>query len=358
MNKNYTLTLTLLFLHTLTFGQQKAEVKDALTRIRYNFAEGEYKTALTNYDLLIKYDPKKESEYLYNKGLCYYYLKDDSASEVCFREGLTKMNTYAGNNLGIGLHLIQRDLDSSIYYSKQLVTLLKDSIYPTFRIEKDNSVSRRGLLSSAYQNIGMAYSLKGATDSALFYIELAMSLNPGKDDHLLACSYVYFKSNNFEKAYLYSKKALELNRHEIRSALLMALSLEKVNKIPKAINHLNDCIIMQNSALKFWTRGDGKVKTDLMNQSLTVGYKNMEEVSAEFYVLAAYLLYKNDKKEEAAVAYNQAVKLNHAVFYRIDNEIVFMEFMQEFITSKLGRPVSPKNYLPIYYNIFSRSIIN
>ena len=358
MNKKYNLILVLLFITSHLFGQQKPEVKDALTRIRYNLSEGDYKTAITNYDLLLKLDTTRASDYLYNKGLCNYYLKKDSASESCFRIGLTKKTVYAGNYLGIGIQLVQSATDSSIYYSKKLIPLLKDNIYPTQRIEKDNSVLRRGLLSSAYQNIGMAYFVKGDSDSALFYLGKAISLNPASDDHLLACSYVHFKLNNFEKAYTHSKRALELNRYESRSALLMVMSLEKINKLEKASIQLNECIAQQNNALSFWKKADGSIKLDLMDNSRIIGYRTMEQVNAEFLVLSAYLHFKRNQKDLAAEAYNKAIKLTPETYFRFANETDFMNYMAEFIAFKLKIPLSPKNYLPLYNNIFSNTIIN
>lgn len=358
MKKIVVFKFLLLFLVSFSYAQQKPAVTDILTRLRYNLAEGEYKTALKNYELLISIDSLRASEYLYNKGMCHYYLKEAAASENCFRMGLRRTPNYEGNNLGLGIQLFNQTLDSSIYFSKKVLEALKDSIYPLERTIKDNSVLRRGLLSSAYQNIGMAFFNKGNTDSALYYIDLAITTNPASDDHLLACSYIYFKSNNFEKAYAYARKAIELNRYESRSALLIILSLEKLGKISKANSPLKDCISLQNNALSFWKRGDGKLKADLMDSGRMKGYKNMEEINAEFYVLEAYLFFKNNQKEAAAEAYNKAVKLNHDSYYRLATEEAFMEYMDDYIVYKLKTPLSPKSYLPLYNNIFSNTIIN
>lgn len=353
MKKNLFLFLCLL-LYTLASGQTRhPDVDNALTRIALNKLEADYLMAIASYDVLITKDPKNESEYWYEKGLCYYRLHQDSMSIQAFRTGLTKKNLYAGNYLGVGLMLINTDPDSALIFFRKVILLLKDSLYLMQNVRSDNYNDRRQVLSDALHNTGLIYFQKKHYDSAQYYLFQSMDVNSSTDEHLLATSYIFYKMDHFEKGYYYAKIALELNRYECRSALLMALSLEKQGKLTKAISSVRELIVAQEVALTQWKRGDGTLKTDLMSSYQTKGYKQMREINAEFYVILSYLHFRKNEKEFSAEAYKKAVKLNPDVFYNISNEASFTAFVEEFIKDKLRPPVVPRDYLPVYRNLFS-----
>jgi tetratricopeptide (TPR) repeat protein len=353
MKNNLTILLCF-FCYTIVSGQPRhPDVDNALTRISLNKLEADYPLALASYDVLIEKDPKNESEYWYEKGICYYRMHQDSISEQAFRTGLTKSNLYAGNNLGVGLMLMNTKPDSALIYFRKVIVALKDSLYLMQNVRSDNNNDRRQVLSDALHNTGLLYFQKKSYDSAQHYLFRSMDVNGNTDEHLLATSYMFYQMDHFEKAYSYAKIALELNRYESRSALIMALSLEKQGKLTKAITSIRELIVAQEVALSQWKRGDGKLKLDLMSSYQTKGYKQMQEINAEFYVILSYLHFKKNEKELSAEAYKKSVKLNPDVFYNISNETSYKAFVDEFIKGKLRLPVVPRDYLPVYRNLFS-----
>ena len=158
---------TLLFLTTLSalaFGQRNANVDNALTRIALNMREGNYPAAIASYNVLITEDPRNESEYHYEKGICYYRMHADSASRESFREGLLKKNLYAGNNFGLGLGMIRTKPDSALIYFRKTVALLKDSLQQT-NLHPDY-IGRKQILADTYHNMGLIFLEKKQNDSA------------------------------------------------------------------------------------------------------------------------------------------------------------------------------------------------
>lgn len=348
--KNPSILLLFIVLSAAAFGQRNPNVDNALTRVALNMREGNYPSAIASYNVLIAEDPKNESEYWYEKGICYYRMHADSASRESFREGLQKKNLYAGNNFGMGLNMIRSNPDSALIYFRKTVSLLKDSLQQNNL--NTNYIGRRQILADAYHNIGLIFLEKKQNDSAQQYLFKSIDLDPATDEHLLAASYFFHRNKDFTKSASYARLALQMNRYESRSALLQALSLEKEGKLTKAIAMHKELIMAQEVALSSWRRGGGALKEDLMSSYQVKGYKQMQEINAEFYVILAYLHFRKNEKDLSAEAYKRAVKANPDVFYNISNEASFTAFVEEFIKSKLRLPVAPKDYLPVYRNLF------
>ncbi len=344
------------FLFCMLYGSAafaQSNVDSMRTLISLNLREADYPSAMANYEELIATDVKNESEYYYRKALCHYRAHQDSIGKLNFRKGLTAEKKYAGNHLGLGMYLVTSKPDSALWYFKKVEAALKDSLQSLQNKQSEQYSERRQILSDAFHNTGLIFLQKGKMDSAQYYLYKSMDLNATADEHFLAAAYFYYKINHFEKAYSFAKIALDMDRYESRSALLMGLALEKEGKLTKATLALKEHIVAQESALISWKRRDGSPKRELMTDAQLKGYQQIQELRAELYVVLAYLHYKKNERDLYAEAYRRAMKLNPELYKPLTTEGMTKTFFQDFVASKMKPPVAPKDYLPVYKNLFS-----
>lgn len=153
------------------------------------------------YYFIIRGWKKDTLDCINNANMGYFYMYSDKQhadlkKAAYYYEKSLKTNPY---NIGSLENL------ATLYYNFGNIPLSKNLLFRLYKLQPDNF--------NANQGLGVVYELEGDPKKALPYYEKAVSLNPDNDQ--VNCKYALtlmkVSMDNYSRAFVYAKKAVELN---------------------------------------------------------------------------------------------------------------------------------------------------